>query len=120
MFFGPARVVEDHEASLGLYPIVAFAVQLNHFIPYVLSYSVAAFPELTVGFIPRQAARPAACSPTSATGCRPRRPPAVRRGARDRARPTLMGLACLGLEIRVFCDPLCSVLLLNAILGLAF
>jgi hypothetical protein len=59
-------------------------------------------------------------TPTSARGCRPRRPPAVCRGARARASPTFMGLASLGLEIGVFCDSLCSVLLLNAILGLAF
>jgi Cu-Zn family superoxide dismutase len=41
-------------------------------------------------------------------------------GAHDMASPNFMGLASLGLEIGIFCDFLCSVLLLNAILGLDF
>jgi hypothetical protein len=41
-------------------------------------------------------------------------------GAHDRASLNLMGLASLGLDIGIFCDFLCSVLLLNAILGLDF
>ena len=42
----------------------------------------------------------------------------VRSGARDMARPDVMGLASLRLEIGVICDFLYSVLLLNAILRL--
>ena len=41
-------------------------------------------------------------------------------GAQDRASPNFMGLASLGLEIGIICDFPCSVLLLNAILGLYF
>jgi hypothetical protein len=41
-------------------------------------------------------------------------------GALDRASPNFMGLARFGLEIGIFCDFLCSVILLNAIFGLDF
>ena len=41
-------------------------------------------------------------------------------GAQDRASPSLMGLASLGLAIGTFCGLLYSVLLLNAISGLDF
>jgi hypothetical protein len=44
----------------------------------------------------------------------------VSAGALDTASPNFMGLASLGLAIGIFCDFLCSVLLLNAILGIDF
>jgi hypothetical protein len=41
----------------------------------------------------------------------------VRSGARERASPTFMGLTRVGLEVGIFCDFLCSVLLWNASLA---
>jgi hypothetical protein len=38
---------------LGLYPIVTFSVQLNHFISGFLSYSVSVFPKVTIGYYPK-------------------------------------------------------------------